>query len=831
MNTMSALAVQNEIALEPENEDSKINKTFTFDRTFQEKIVQACLIDRVWASQFSEVLDVNYFQPPYLKLIAFEYFQYHSKYKEFPSFDLLLNILKDKLKSEKDQLLREQIKSFLVKVKDNENLGDLGYVKEKSLEFCKKVGLQKALEQSVDLMKTEKYEKIVELIKNAISAGDSNTAGLDLFADIDTRYSETFRRTVPTGIMELDQRKILNGGLGAGELGVIVAPTGCHARGAEILMFDGTIKKVEEVKVGDCLMGPDSKPRKVLRLIRGQDDLYEIKTKWGYSAIFNKAHTLALQSSKTKQHIEITIEEYLKSSKYFKGTHFWQQPENGINFKSIKTELDIPPYILGILLGDGSLKRERIELTTADEEIKEEWKKFIDSHGYQISEHRKKENKAAGWYYKTNAPLGKKINLANDFDKIRRALRKYNLLDTKSENKFVPHQYKIASQDERMQLLAGLIDTDGYLDTRGRNYEIITKSEQLAKDIAFIARSVGLSAFETKKYNKTYNRLYNRINIGGPIEKIPVRVPRKKLTSTKKPKKRHWVCNFKITQKEPGDYYGFTVDRDNLYLSSDLGIIRNCGKSHFLVHLGAAALKQGKNVLYYSYELNERAIGIRFDSHLLGINSTDCYDSREEIKKYYEENQENLGRLKIKYYPTGTATINTIRSHVEKLGIQEKFRPDLILIDYAGIMRSTEKYELLRLELKKIYEELRSLANELDVPIWTASQSNKEGADKEVVDLTNMAEAYGQAHVADFIVGLARKSLDKATGYGTIFIAKNRAGMDGIKYFTHLDTGKSTLKVVNEDEIRNISSSDEDVENSMKYLRRRFKEMQHKSER
>lgn len=288
-----------------------------------------------------------------------------------------------------------------------------------------------------------------------------------------------------------------------------------------------------------------------------------------------------------------------------------------------------------------------------------------------------------------------------------------------------------------------------------------------------------------------------------------------------------------MIQELPEDnFYGFALTDDHLYLTGDFMVHHNTGKSHVLVHLGAQALKQGKNVLYYSYELNERAIGVRFDSHLLEINSTDCYEQREKIKKFYEGNVENIGRLKVKYYPTGSATVNTIRSHVEKLGIQEKFRPDLILIDYAGIMRSTEKYELLRLELKKVYEELRSLANELDVPIWTASQSNKEGADKDVVDLTNMAEAYGQAHVADFILGLSRKSVDKSTGYGNIFVAKNRAGVDGVKYHIHLDTGKSILRVISEDEIRNISTEDEEVsEDSMKFLRRRFKEMQRKNDR
>ncbi len=829
MSTMNAIVEKKNIEVfEKESSTSQVNKVFSFDRAFQEKIVQACLVDRLWASQFSEVLDVNFFQFPYLKLIAFEYFQYHNKYKEFPSFELLLNILKEKLKSDKDTLLREQIKSFLVKVKDNEDLGDLGYVKDKSLDFCKKVGLQKALEQSVDLLETEKYEKIVDLIKNAISAGNSNTPGLDLFSDVDARYSETFRKTVATGVMELDQRKILNGGLGAGELGVVIAPTGCHAKGSEVLMFDGSFKKVEDVIVGDILMGPDSKPRKVLRLIQGQDDMYEINTNWGYSATFNKAHTLALQNLVTKKHVEITIEEYLKSSKAFKRTHAWQQPENGIEFQNYETKLEIPPYILGILIGSDSLNSSCITVSTATE-VKNEWENFIESNGSILREYR---NKFSHRHYKTSISTERKIKSVNKLNKISSSLLLNELFNKESDNKFIPFNYKTSRYNDRLNLLAGLIDTNGHLIKNNSNYEIHTKSKQLAKDIAFIARSVGLSAFETKKYNEICNEFYSILTLGGPIEKIPVRIAKNKVYKIKKSNKRHWVTKFSVCPKGKNEYYGFTVDKDNLYLSSDLAVIRNCGKSHVLVHLGAQALKQGKNVLYYSYELNERAIGIRFDSHLLEINSTDCYDQREKIKKFYEESLENLGRLKVKYYPTGSATVNTIRSHVEKLGIQEKFRPDLILIDYAGIMRSTEKYELLRLELKKVYEELRSLANELDVPIWTASQSNKEGADKDVVDLTNMAEAYGQAHVADFILGLSRKSADKSTGYGNIFVAKNRAGMDGVKYHIHLDTGKSILRIVTEDELRNISTEDEDIsEDSMKFLRRRFKEMQRKNDR
>jgi len=455
-----------------------ITKQFSFDKKFQEKIVQALIVDRPWASQLNEVVDIDFFQYGYLKLVTSTYLGYYRQYKEFPSVDLLITMLKTELKNKNDEVLLDLVKSFLKRVATNQDLGDLPHVKEKALDFCKRQRLHQALSESVDLINSENYDKVIDVVKTAIHAGNHHSAGLDLFEDVEARYSETYRRTVATGIAELDQRKILNGGLGAGELGVCVAPTGV-------------------------------------------------------------------------------------------------------------------------------------------------------------------------------------------------------------------------------------------------------------------------------------------------------------------------------------------------------------GKSHFLVHVGAQAVLQKKNVLHYTFELNERAMGIRYDSHIMNIPSLECYDCKEEIGDFYKNNQEHLGRLRIKYYPTSSASAMTLQSHIEKLATQG-FKPDLICVDYAGIMRSSDRYELLRLELKKVMEELRALAVEEDVPLWTAIQSNKEGANNDIVDLTNMAEGYGQAHVADFVVGLSRKSAQKATGFGNIFVAKNRAGIDGIKYQVHLDTAKSKIRILTDQEVADYSSELNDDDHS--FIRRKLRQMQGSSD-
>jgi replicative DNA helicase len=229
--------------------------------------------------------------------------------------------------------------------------------------------------------------------------------------------------------------------------------------------------------------------------------------------------------------------------------------------------------------------------------------------------------------------------------------------------------------------------------------------------------------------------------------------------------------------------------------AGEIGVIvaaTGVGKSHFLTMLGANALKQGKNVLHYTFELSETAVGVRYDSNLCDMESNQVIDRKDEVLAKYKDMQ--LGRLIIKEFPTNSASIYTVRSHIERLDVKG-FRPDIIVIDYADIMRSTRQYDSLRHELKLIYEELRGFATEKGIPIWTASQSNKEGSNSDVVDLSNMSEAYGKAMVADVVLSISRKSHEKATGWGRLFVAKNRAGRDGLVYPIKIDTARSKFEI------------------------------------
>jgi len=444
-----------------------------YGKLFQEKIFQSLMTDKDWATQMVEVMDPTFFDVRYLEYLADKFFAYFKKYRCFPTLGLLVTIIKDDLSNNDDMILRDQIVQFLHRIKTSTDITDLAYVKDKSLDFCRKQAFKDALEKAVDLIQTEKFEDVVTLMKTAVSVGLPSSTGHDFFEDVEARFVKINRRVCPTGLKRLDAKDVLRGGVGRGELCVVTAPTGV-------------------------------------------------------------------------------------------------------------------------------------------------------------------------------------------------------------------------------------------------------------------------------------------------------------------------------------------------------------GKSHWLVSMGAHAMRVGKNVLHYTFELSEYAVGLRYDSNLCDIPSNDVQDRKAEVLKKYENM--GLGRLIIKEYPTGSATVITIRNHIEKLMLKG-FTPSIIIIDYADIMRSTKTYDSLRHELKLVYEELRNLAMEMNVAIWTASQANREAANADIVGLENMAEAYGKAMVADLVVSISRKATEKSTNSGRLFIAKNRAGRDGLVFPLCIDTAKSTFEILDESTLT-LSEAMEQTDSDMKnLLRKKWKEV------
>ncbi len=449
-----------------------------FGKAFQEKVFQSMLTDIHWSAQMIEVMSPEYFDLKYLSFLCRKYFSYYTKYKTFPTLTILITIIKEDLSKSKDAVLRDQIIEYLHRMKTNPDVGDLQYVKEKSLEFCKRQAFRDALEQSVELIQTERYESVLNIMKEAVSVGMPNSTGHNFFDDIEARFVQINRQVCPTGLDRIDSPDILRGGLGRGELGVIAANTGV-------------------------------------------------------------------------------------------------------------------------------------------------------------------------------------------------------------------------------------------------------------------------------------------------------------------------------------------------------------GKSHFLVAMGCAAMRAGKNVIHYTFELSEHETGKRYDSHLCHIPSNEIIERKKEVVEKYNEME--LGKLIIKEYPTGSASVLTLRNHIEKL-ILKGFRPSLITVDYADVMKSSKAYDSLRHELKLIYTELRNLAVELNIPVWTASQANKDSSKSDIVGLENLGECYGKAQVADVVLSISRKPMEKSTGGGRIFVAKNRAGRDGLLFPINIDTARSKFQILDDTELTLNEVTSQDNHSMKEKLREKWKEVNQKND-
>jgi DNA repair protein RadD len=351
---------------------------------------------------------------------------------------------------------------------------------------------------------------------------------------------------------------------------IVALPTGCHARGQLILMFDGSVKAVELIQVGDLLMGPDSAPRKVLELYNGRQEMRRIVPNKGSPFIVNADHILALKrckeraDGKSSSFINISVSDFESKSKWFQHVH--KLYRTGVDFSNFK-ELSVDPYFLGVFLGDGGYTQAQVGITSMDPEIIEYCKSYFEKLGdlWRTSNNGSK----ADTLWATT-----KIRNRTRRTKIAGLLDSLNLRGKNSNSKFIPLDYKTASRLNRLALLAGLLDTDG--SNFGGGFDYCTVSKTLADDVLFLGRSLGFLCTVDYKLNAHSN--YFRVTISGNCSEIPVLLERKK-PRVRLQRKDILCTGFTIEKLPEDDYYGFELTGDRLYLLDDFTVTHNTGKS------------------------------------------------------------------------------------------------------------------------------------------------------------------------------------------------------------------------------------------------------------
>lgn len=361
-----------------------------------------------------------------------------------------------------------------------------------------------------------------------------------------------------------------------------INPYECLAFGTKVIMSDGTIKEIENIKVGDSVMGPDGKPRKVLDRHVGIDNMYRLKAGSGCEdQVVNSKHLIRYREKnhfknvlfeKLANPLEIIKEDSKKS--YIKQNRYLERADE-IDIHNPNSNILLDPYLLGLWLGDGSTNK--AEFTSEDVEIISYLTEWAKTHGMRTT--------ISSCGYKGNNTLH--ISIVSDKRKnmLKECLRAYGIYS----NKAIPADYIYSSVEDRLKLLAGLIDTDGHFSKRDRVYTFSQSANRkhIVDAFTFIARSLGFKC--TMSHYKTSGKKYIMNNkkesvcqdtytvriLDGKYD-IPCKLPRKQHHWEKKRTERT-LSHFSVEYEGVGRYCGLTIDGDHLFLLNDFTIVHNCG--------------------------------------------------------------------------------------------------------------------------------------------------------------------------------------------------------------------------------------------------------------
>ena len=533
---------------------------------------------------------------------------------------------------------------------------------------------------------------------------------------------------VDTGFRNLNDK---TSGFGKGDLVIIAARPAmgkCLGRGTKVLMYSGELKKVENIKVGDLLMGNDSTPRKVLSLACGREEMYWIKQNKGVDYRVNKSHILSLKRSRNEgkhKHgdiLNISVEEYIKKSNKFKSNY--KGYKVGIEFPEKK--LEIEPYFLGLWLGDGS--KISTVITTIEEEIVHYLEYYANKLKMNVS-------------YPSNIKkhLDYRITNSNNINILLKMLRKLNLLN----NKHIPQIYLVNSKKNRLELLAGLIDSDGYYDDKYHVMEITQKSKELATQIKFLADSLGFRCSFKSKMARIKSIGYEcevyRVRIVGDLDEIPTKIARKQARPSAS-NRNHQHTGIKVEYDKIDDYYGFELDGDGLFLLEDMTVTHN---TSLVLNMTQKAIERNEGVAFFSLEMPAEQLMLRLLSTETSIplQQLRIGDLNDEEWSRLSSATDKMATRKLFVDDGGYATIHQVRSKLRKLKSQHP-EITMAIIDYLQLMSGDNK-EGRQQVISEISRGLKQLARELQIPIIALSQLNRgvESRDNKRPMLSDLRES------------------------------------------------------------------------------------------
>ena len=815
-----------------------INNLGYLGSDYQLRLVKCFIEDQQFFVSMYSIIDQNMFTDEQLRRIVGLMKDRYANTESVTTYPDLEVLIRSKIS---DVISVEQNLATLNKIKSMP-FDAIDIVEGEAEKFFKQQNLTKALNKASDIIKkgnANDYYVIEDIVKKALEVNTKQDLGFRLFENVESDLRENYRQTITTGCPELDES--LYGGLGKGELGLLIAPLGtgkAQPLSSKILTPNGFIN-MGDIKVGDEVIGRDGNTYKVTGVFpQGKRPIYKVSFKDGDSCECDIEHLWAVNTfwqRSRKTHVKgsgakhpkrrynpdntfkvMTLKDIIEKglTRTSKGGHtsfVFKVPNNEcVEFN--KQDITIDPYLLGYYIGDGCYIRNEITVGVQDYENAKRYIGTILGDNGRFVFHEKRKR----WT----------ICITKEF---RKQLNDIVGKEAKSQDKYIPSNYLINSVEVRMALLQGLMDRDGTVDKRG-HMEFDTKSKRLSEDVLFLVKSLGGNATINKKNVSYVNKDGIRIDCGTSYRVsisfhnkniIPFRFERKmaRVKYRKKYINNNYITNVEFVRYDEAQCIMLDSE-EHLYITDNFIVTHNTSVTTGFAAAAATTPTEDNNfkgykVLHFFFEDDEVNIRRKYYGYMLDIDA--CTLSNPDIRPYaiqmLKENSEIKTMLKqniiAKRLSSGEVTASEIKNKIKNY-IANGFKPDLVIIDYFECLKAEkneygnnmDEWSREGVTMRK----LESICNDMKIAIWCPIQGTKGSIGAEIVTLANAGGSVKKTQIGHIVLTLAQTDQQKTEGRLSLFVGKLRAAKIGRTKFNNVKFNNGTCKF-NMDDLDNVDQT------------------------
>lgn len=796
----------------------KLNMGYLGDN-YQYLLVKYLIETPKFFTSICQILDQNMFTDEHLRRIVGIMKDRYSKIGVVPNYndiDLIVNT------TVSDQITAKIIVAKLHELMNRNFDIDVDLLTSNAEKFFKQQNLAKAINQCTEILKrgnADSYFNMEDLIKKALETNMNTNLGFHLFDNLEDDLKEDYRCAIPTGADKLDEA--LYGGLGKGELGLIISPLGvgkAQPLHAKILTPHG-YKTMGDIQIGDYVIGGDGVKHKVINTFyQGIRPVYKISFSngtscecdidhlWNVNTLSHRRNRKYANENKDEQSFKtISLREIIDKG-WCRIDSKGQKKEYIFNIPNVKPvdfdyqKICIDPYFLGYYIGNKNFGKKQIYIPDKDYD---EIRVFLtEKMNGQINEHFDSKRNMCGVVL-NNELFAKVIEMFNDNQK---------------DNNFIPKEYLYNTLDNRLNFFRGLMDSNGIIGNRGTCY-YSTKNEKLANDVYFLARSFGGKASIKVKQSKYYSQKHNKYIECGIIYIVTMSfeddvVPFKYSRNVEKYKHENRYNNqvkiFDVQYVRDEETKCILVDsEEHTYVTEDFIVTHNTSATTGFA-ANAATHKcddnnfKGYKVLHFFFEDTEVSIRRKYFGYVTNIDACDLSDptNRPIALKILKDNNNELRNalsqnVICQRLTTGEYSASDIR-YLIKQYISRGFIPDLVIIDYFECLKpekNTEGYNESEWSREGItMRKLEAIAKDFNVALWVPIQSTKDAIGQDYVGVGQAGGSVKKTQIGHLIIQFAQNPQQKEEGRMSIFIGKLRAVKVGRTSFSNIKFNNGTCK-------------------------------------